>query len=490
VSANDPYLEVISNQITIGSLQAMSSITIPQAFEFSISFDCPDQHNFLTDLHFVSASNTRTGKMIFVSGTPDVYLFNHSTIDGDNNRPDPGETINLTLNFKNNGGARAHNASAFLTSNDSFVSIQGGSSVLTGDILPGHIRPANFTISISPDCPIGHVIGFNISITDANNNQWNDTLSLSVGQFPLLVFNKALNNLSASAITAALDSLQIQYVYSTTLPSNLDIYRAAIVCLGTYYTNTVLTQDEGALLSNYLLEGGKLYMEGSRTWRNDPQTAVHNKFNIQWLNINQGAYFNHLIGTNESFAHNMNFPFSGLYNVLLYHLTFQPPAFPLFYTDFSPTAYTMIGFEGFGYKTIGSMLEFGSYGSLENYEGRRNLMAEILIFFELEQFMVSVPEKEIAGLTNSIALSIRPNPSNANVEIELLSSEKDSQELKIFSIDGRLIKTIIFMPDSSSEKQVVQWDGKDENGKIMPKGVYLVQIISGQKMVSSRLIRM
>jgi len=490
VSSNDSYLEIVSNQIAIGNLQAMSSITIPQAFEFSISFDCPDQHNFITDLSFVSNSMTRNGKMTFVSDAPEVYLAGKSIEDGEDNQPDPGETFDLILNFRNKGRARAQLASAILTTNDTYVSFNEGNSAIIGDIPPGHIRPANYTLTISPDCPFGHEIGFNVSIIDANNNQWNDTLSFQVGKFPLLVFNKAQNNLSASAITAVLDNLQIQYVYTTELPLNLEIFRAAIVCLGTYFTNNVLTSGEGALLSNYLLSGGKLYMEGSRTWRNDPQTAVHNKFKIQWLFVTPSATFNSFIGTNGSFTENMNLPFSGLHNFMNHHLTFQPPAFPLFYTDYSPTAYTMIGFENPVYKTIGSLFEFGSHGSLEDFEGRRNLMAEILVFFELEQFMVSVPEKEIAGLTNSIALSIRPNPSNANVEIELLSSEKDSQELKIFSIDGRLIKTIIFTPDSSSEKQVFQWDGKDENGIIMPKGVYLVHIISGQKMVSSRLIRL
>ncbi|MBS4061211.1 MAG: T9SS type A sorting domain-containing protein [Bacteroidetes bacterium] len=489
VTSNDPYLEIVSNQIAVGNLQAMSSITIPQAFEFSISFDCPDQHNIITDLSFVSNSMIRNGKMTFVSGTPEVNLAGTFIDDDENNRPDPGETFDLILNFRNKGGARAQFASAILTTNDTYVSFNEGNSAIIGDIPPGHIRPANYALTISPDCPIGHEIGFSVSVTDANNNQWNDTLSLSVGQFPLLVFNKAQNNLSASAIAAALDSLQIQYVYTTELPLNLDIYRAAIVCLGTYYTNTVLTLDEGAILSNYLLNGGKLYMEGSRTWRNDPQTAVHNKFNIQWLSITQAAYFNNFIGVNGSFTQNMNLPFSGLYNVLLYHLTFQPPAFPLFYTDYSPTAYTMIGFEGPGYKTIGSLFEFGSLGSPEDFAGRRNLMEEILAFFELEQFMVSIPENEITDASNSFHLSIRPNPSNGIVEIEFLSSEIDSQELKIYSVDGRLIKTILITREVSSEKLVNRWDGKDENGKLAPKGVYVVQIISGQKMTSSRIIR-
>lgn len=490
VSSNDPYLEIVSNQIAVGNLQAMSSITIPQAFEFSISPDCQDQHNIITDLNFVSNSMIRNGKMTFVSGKPEVYLAGKSIEDGEDNQPDPSETFGLILNFRNKGGARAQFASAILTTNDTYVSFNEGNSAIIGDIPPGHIRQANYALTISPDCPFGHEIGFNVLITDSNNNQWNDTLSFQVGKIPLLVFNKAQDNLSASAITEVLDILQIQYVSTTVLPTVLDIYRAVIVCLGTYYTNNVLTSGEGALLSNYLLSGGKLYMEGSRTWRNDPQTAVHNKFKIQWLFVTPSATFSSFIGTNGSFTQNMNLAFSGVHNFMNHHLTFQPPAFPLFYADFSPTAYTMIGFEGSGYKTIGSLFEFGSHGSLEDFEGRRNLMTEILKFFDLEQFMVSVPENGITEPTNPFALTIRPNPSNANVEIEFLSSENDSQELNIIAADGRLIKTIKITPEISSEKHIIQWNGKDENGKLVPKGVYMVQIISGQKMTSSRIIRM
>jgi flagellar hook assembly protein FlgD len=50
----------------------------------------------------------------------------------------------------------------------------------------------------------------------------------------------------------------------------------------------------------------------------------------------------------------------------------------------------------------------------------------------------------------------------------------NSSTVKIYSISGRLIKTI----DGTLLGSTVTWDGKDENGKDLASGVYLVSATS------------
>jgi hypothetical protein len=68
-----------------------------------------------------------------------------------------------------------------------------------------------------------------------------------------------------------------------------------------------------------------------------------------------------------------------------------------------------------------------------------------------------------------------PNPFNPATSIKFTLKEQGKVSLKIYSINGRLIKTLINDEISSGEYNV-HWNGKDNNGVPMPSGTYLYRI--------------
>ena len=68
-----------------------------------------------------------------------------------------------------------------------------------------------------------------------------------------------------------------------------------------------------------------------------------------------------------------------------------------------------------------------------------------------------------------------PNPFNPSTEIRFAIKEKGNVTLKIYSIDGRLVKTLINSEISSGEYSI-RWNGKDNNDVPVPSGTYLYRI--------------
>ena len=70
-----------------------------------------------------------------------------------------------------------------------------------------------------------------------------------------------------------------------------------------------------------------------------------------------------------------------------------------------------------------------------------------------------------------------PNPFNPSTSIKFAIKQAGSVTLKIYSINGRLIKTLV-NSEISSGKYRVLWNGKDDNNVPVPSGTYLYRIVA------------
>ncbi|MEX0737399.1 MAG: gliding motility-associated C-terminal domain-containing protein, partial [Bacteroidota bacterium] len=53
-------------------------------------------------------------------------------------------------------------------------------------------------------------------------------------------------------------------------------------------------------------------------------------------------------------------------------------------------------------------------------------------------------------------------------------------QLKIYDVTGRLVKTILDTKSTAQayvEQNAILWDGRDDNGRLLPPGLYIYQII-------------
>ena len=85
------------------------------------------------------------------------------------------------------------------------------------------------------------------------------------------------------------------------------------------------------------------------------------------------------------------------------------------------------------------------------------------------------------GLNNSLYLSSHPNPFNPSTTIhfQLNPATAEDSELLIFNLKGQRVKSFYHLPINDFPNHQIIWDGRDENGKLQPSGVYLLKLRSG-----------
>jgi hypothetical protein len=94
----------------------------------------------------------------------------------------PGETIDMPFTLKNYGNGIAYNVSAILRSTgDPYIALIDSSQNF-GTINPGGIATSlgAYDFSVNSSCPNGHVIYFNLEISDESGNSWTNMMAITV----------------------------------------------------------------------------------------------------------------------------------------------------------------------------------------------------------------------------------------------------------------------------------------------------------------------
>ena len=72
-----------------------------------------------------------------------------------------------------------------------------------------------------------------------------------------------------------------------------------------------------------------------------------------------------------------------------------------------------------------------------------------------------------------------PNPFNPSTTIEIQLAETNNLIVSIFDVTGRLINTLV-SNKLEAGLYSVDWNGKDQNGRLVPTGVYIMKVVSGK----------
>ena len=80
-----------------------------------------------------------------------------------------------------------------------------------------------------------------------------------------------------------------------------------------------------------------------------------------------------------------------------------------------------------------------------------------------------------------------PNPFNPNTTIEYQLPKTGSVEIKIFSINGQLVKTLESTRQTTGTHSVV-WDGKNNDGQTGASGLYIYQVAFENSMLAKKML--
>ena len=149
LTSEDPNVTVDSNHNTgsFGALAAEATTTV-SGFQFSINPGVADGTNVTLHYTAVNGGDTYEGNIV-VKANEAKLEYAGMTWDGGFT---PGETLTLTVTFKNAGHYQATNAVAKITSDNDYLTITN-STVNVGTMAIGQEVSCQFTVTISNDCP-------------------------------------------------------------------------------------------------------------------------------------------------------------------------------------------------------------------------------------------------------------------------------------------------------------------------------------------------
>ena len=122
----------------------------------------------------------------------------------------------------------------------------------------------------------------------------------------------------------------------------------------------------------------------------------------------------------------------------------------------------------------------GSGSCVRVYDIDGNGLNEIVISGNNETRIYEYDPGGIAETTLRFApnvqflLQVFPNPFKEKLNIRYQAIDNNDMNLKIYDVTGRLVKS--FDPLSNSPINQIIWHGKDKNGRVVPQGIYFLQV--------------
>ena len=101
--------------------------------------------------------------------------------------------------------------------------------------------------------------------------------------------------------------------------------------------------------------------------------------------------------------------------------------------------------------------------------------------------VIDPSDKEVSG-------GVYPNPLKSKSTISLYHGDRAVDctgpiSVQVFDVSGRRVKTLLRAAQPTGQKTVV-WDGRSDNGGVLPNGIYYVQIRTTTKVASEKIMIM
>ena len=483
---DDAFITLTDSVEYVGVVASNGSLTLQNAFAFSIADFCPDGHTVLAQLHFATSEGNRQGEFIVKIAASQLQMVQYQVDDFDNHKLDPGETAPVIFALKNGGSLPATNVMVSLTSDDSYVTIAPETAVMLEEMSPGSTSDVMFSVTVAADCPIGHQADFLLTAGDGSGINLMVPIQMEIGQYVIFLVNKTTNQQSVTAIAQVLDSLNLAYTVSDVLTEAMMQYRAVLICNGTYQTSVSITDAEVDLLEDYMNQGGNVYRESFYRWGGTG--TLTRLFGIDAVNLSSPQAFSMVYGLDNTGFAGLAMEHVATVSIMLNRLIgMYPTAFPVLRTNLGDDAYAAVAYEAPQYRSIGSVVEFGALAP-DDFQTRVALMRAILGFFQMEHLILSQPEIPEEPASGRFA-SVFPNPFERNFTIELNHLPQGKLLMELMSMDGKQLASMNKTIVRNDFSLRLRADDFHFSLQDLKQGVYFLKIESSKSQQIIKLIK-
>jgi len=486
LSSQNEFITITDASETYGDFLPGSTIFVADAFAFDVDYLIPDNENIFFELEATDGIDTWTSQVAFQSHAPILEFVDYTISDpsGNNNgRIDPGETVQITVSVTNNGSSEAYEVMGELACTNPDITIN--STALTyGNLNHGDMAEQTFEVMAAGSMEEGIQVIFEINMLADGGVAGSGSFATVVGQYIALILDLDPINYSGPGIYETFNDMEVFVEYMTGFPEDLNLYKNVFVCLGLHFTNYELSNEEGQVLKDYLLNGGNIYMEGRVTWKDDPQTPVHSMFNAEVLPLSM-YLIDEVQGLQGTMTGNMVFGYDGNNPVCDYSLEPIAPAYNLFSTQ-DEDHKAMVIYNPGTYRTIATTIEFGKLVDGEFPSTKTKLMELFLNWFEGTITNINEP---LSGKNSGNYIHMNPNPFQYETSLNIYVQEDSEIVLKIYNLQGEEVKSIHSGMLTEGNYRFT-WDGSSNNKERVKSGVYFGILQTGNNIFSEKIIFM
>ncbi len=481
---DDVYITITDSTADYGNIPAHQTAVVNDGYSFDVSESLPDGRSIKFDI-FSTDGDSIWYSNFFIPGHAPILAMEDRIIEdpagNGNGRIDPGETVDIVISIANNGSSEAYNVLATLSGDGEYITINNN-IMLYGTIAGGDTAQQSYSVTADPSTPGGYNASFHFNMDADLGITTADSFNVTIGRFSALVLDLDPNHNTGPVMQSLFENMELFTNYFTTFPEDLNDYKSIFACLGIIFTGHQLTESEAQKLAEYLNNGGNLYLEGRRTWYDDPQTSLHPMFNIDVVHDTWFEY-DTIFGIAGTFTESMIFDVDGASPYNDYYMEPVSPAFNILESP-EPGYICAVAYDEGNYKTIGVSFEFGSLVD-DNYPStKENLLIQILDFFG----GIITGDHDEAGLYEPVSTLINyPNPFGNYTNILFSLKESEKIQLEIYNLNGQKIGILCDKELEEGSYRFV-WDGKDQGQNSLPGGIYICKLSSGKFILTRKII--
>jgi len=441
VRSTSPFVTMTDSTESFGNINAGSTVTVNNAFTYTVSNFIPDNTQVNFDVIATDGSNVWTSGFSIIGHASKVAMGTNIITDstGNNNgQLDPGETAKFKVALRNSGSSTAKNVSAKLTTTSPYITMTTDTLVY-GDIASADSVRKSFQLSASSSAPIGSVAKFKVKMyTIGGLISSIDSFQVTIGRNWTVIGNGTATS-NYPFTTYWMDG-RTQMLY-TASEINAGRYAGYISRIGFNVSSN----------SSQEMSGFTVKMQ------NTTQTSLTGWVTSGWTTCLSNAYT--VPGTGWQYI-DMTTPL--LYNGtnVLIEVCYDNSS----YTQYSPVFATSMSGMTWGYYTDNSTGCTMTGGALQS------VRPNITMFFS-----------PAVGTNNQItAIPVKydlkqnyPNPFNPTTKINYDIPKDGFVMLKIYDVLGREVRTLV------NEVKQAGYHSVDFDASTLSSGVYFYKLESG-----------
>lgn len=530
VSTDSPWIFFDQNEASISNIPSESQITVSDIFTLNIDQGVPDQHvaNFIFAVS--DGSHTWNSTRSLTVNAPHVIIASTSFFDPNNNGIfEAGETINVTLNIRNDGHMSVESGSLNLVLNSNQASLPISSFMIPG-MNSSITIPVSFDLVLANDLADGTVIPLGVAL-DMGAQMINHNIIIPIGaivegfesgnfnSFPWInsspspwsIVNTDVHNGSYAARSGAIghnNSTSLQVSLNVGMDSEIKFFRR------------VSSENNYDWLKFYI-DGNEVgSWSGNRAWGQESYPVTAGMRTFKWTYIKDVGYNS---GSDAAWIDSIIFPLSGGGDI------------PMFYTNNTSINFTEVlpnttvsqnlVLRNLGTAELNGLISIPSEFNLSSMgenlpndfayniepgvsttftltyvatDTVPNIEAQILITSnDPEQQTLNIPLTLVAGTSNSdnlnpVLTALKgnfPNPFNPTTAIRFSLKDAGRVKIQIYNLKGQLVKQILDSDLKSGNHQVL-WNGQDERGSSVASGIYLYRMENANYRATHKMMLM